>query len=105
MKPILHTKNGFTLVESLFVVAVMMIVLLVVIPNVTSKNAVVKDKGCETLIEVVNSQILMYDLDHGNLPDSINDLIDGTGKYLNEKQRTCPNGKEIFIEDGQAYAN
>lgn len=45
-------KKGFTLIESLFVIAVMMIVLLVVIPNVTSKNKIVKDKGCEALLEV-----------------------------------------------------
>lgn len=97
-------KKGFTLVESLFVIAVMMIVLLVVIPNVTSKNAMVKDKGCDTLLSVVNSQILLYDLENGVLPGSIDDLIDGTGKYLNENQRTCPNGKSIVIYDGQAYA-
>lgn len=98
-------KKGFTLVESLFVISVMMIVLLIVIPNVTGKNKIVKDKGCDTLLEVVNSQILLYDLNTGSLPNSISDLIDGTGQYLTENQRTCPNGKTIIIRDGQAYAD
>ena len=97
-------KRGFTLVESLFVIAIMMIVLLVVVPNVSSKNAMVKNKGCETLLSVVDSQILLFELDKGYLPTSIDQLIDGTGKYLKENQRTCPNGKSIQIVNGEARA-
>lgn len=98
-------KKGFTLIESLFVIAVMMIVLLVVIPNVTSKNKIVKDKGCDALLEVVNSQALLYELNTGEYPSSIDVLIDGSGTYLTENQRTCPNGKSIYLSGGQAYAN
>ncbi len=96
-------KHGFTLIESLFVIAIMMIILLVVIPNVTSKNKIVKDKGCEMMIETVNSEILMYELKEGKLPTSMDDLINN--HYLTEKQRTCPNNKKLYIENGQAYAS
>lgn len=98
-------KKAFTLVESLFVLAIMMIILMVVIPNVTSKNDVVKDKGCDALLSVVNSQIILYELETGTLPTSIDDLIDGTNKYLKENQRTCPNGKTIGISNGESYVN
>ncbi|HAH75531.1 MAG TPA: competence protein ComGC, partial [Kandleria vitulina] len=27
----------------------------------------------------------------------------GSKPYLTEKQATCPNGKSIYISDGQAY--
>lgn len=99
----METKKGFTLVESLFVVAIMMVILLVVVPNVTSKNKIVKDKGCEMLLETVNSSIIMYEIKNGELPDSIDDLINQN--LLTEKQRTCPNDNSIYISDGQAYAN
>ena len=35
-------KKGFTLVEMVFCISVILIILLLVIPNVTSKNAIVK---------------------------------------------------------------
>ena len=69
-------KKGFTLIESLFVIAIMMVILLVVVPNITSKNKVVKDKGCEMLLETINSNIVMYEIQYGELPNSIDELIE-----------------------------
>lgn len=97
-------KKGFTLIEMIFCISVILIILLLVIPNVTSKNAVVKEKGCEAQIEVVNSQILLYEIEKGKLPVSISDLTRGQHPYLTKKQTVCPNGKKISIQDGQAYA-
>ena len=93
--------KGFTMIESLFVLAIMMVILMIVIPNVTMKNEVVKDKGCEAMLEMVNGQIQMYEIEFGELPDSIDDLI--SADYLKESQRSCPNGSSISIVDGQAY--
>lgn len=98
-------KKGFTLIEMIFCISVILVILLLVIPNVTSKNTVVKEKGCEAQIEVVNSQILLYEIEHGKLPTSISALTKGTNPYLTQKQATCPNGKKISIKDGQAYVN
>lgn len=97
-------KKGFTLIEMIFCISVILVILLLVIPNVTSKNTVVKEKGCSAQVEVVNSMILLYEIDHGELPTSISDLTSGSQPYLTEKQATCPNGKSISISDGQAYA-
>lgn len=52
-------KKGFTLIEMIFCISVILVILLLVIPNVTSKNTVVKNKGCEAQVEVVNSQIFV----------------------------------------------
>lgn len=98
-------KKGFTLIEMVFCISVILVILLLVIPNVTSKNTVVKNKGCEAQIEVVNSQILLYEIEKGKLPTSISSLTSGEHPYLTQKQRTCPNGKKISIQDGQAYVN
>ena len=98
-------RKGFTLIEMIFCISVILIILLLVIPNVTSKNRVVKKKSCEAQVEVVNSQIVLYEIEHGHLPTSISDLTSGEHPYLTEKQITCPSGLKISIVDGQAYAN
>ena len=91
-------KKGFTLIEMIFCISVILVILLLVIPNVTSKNTVVKNKGCD-------AQILLYEIENGELPTSISDLTGGTHPYLTEKQGICPNGKSISIDDGQAYVD
>ena len=100
-----HSRNAFTLVEMVFCVSVILIILLLVIPNVTSKNNMIKDKSCDAQIEVVNSQIILYEIENGELPTSISQLTSGSTPYLTKKQATCPNGKSIHINDGQAYAS
>lgn len=44
-------NNGFTLIEMIFCISVILVILLLVIPNVTSKNRVVKEKSCDAQIE------------------------------------------------------
>jgi prepilin-type N-terminal cleavage/methylation domain-containing protein len=98
-------KKGFTLVEMVFCISVILVILLLVIPNVTSKNAIIKEKSCDAQLEVVNSQIVLYEIENGKLPTKMSQLTSGTHPYLTTKQATCPNGKKIGIKDGQAYVN
>ncbi len=98
-----NNKAGFTLIEMIFCISVILVILLLVIPNVTSKNNVVKGKGCEAQVEVVNSQIILYQIERDELPTSISQLTSGSNPYLTQKQATCPNGKSIYISNGQAY--
>ena len=73
----MKTKNAFTLLE-------MMIVLLII---------------TIILLSVIDSQILLYQIEKDEVP-SIQDLInDG---YLKEEQAKCPNGKSVEIINGQA---
>lgn len=56
-------ENGFTLIEMIFCISVILVILLLVIPEVTSKNRIVKEKSCDAQIEVVNSQIVLYEIE------------------------------------------
>ena len=96
-----NNKAGFTLIEMIFCISVILVILLLVIPNVTSKNNVVKGKGCEAQVEVVNSQIILYQIEHDELPTSISQLTSGSNPYLTQKQATCPNG--IYQMDKLMY--
>lgn len=95
---------GFTLIEMIFCVSVILVILLLVVPFVTRKNDIVKEKSCDAQVEVVNSQIVLYEIEKGKLPTSISQLTAGSKPYLTKKQATCPDHKKIYISEGQAYA-
>jgi prepilin-type N-terminal cleavage/methylation domain-containing protein len=100
----MKNNKGFTMIEMIFCLSIILVILLLVIPNIAKKNKVVKEKSCEAQIEVVNSQILLYEIETGNLPTAISQLTSGSTPYLKEKQTTCSSGLSIYIENGQAYA-
>ena len=96
-------KNGFTVLEMILVLTVVSVIILVTVPNVTQKKEVINNVGCKALLEVVNGQILMYDLENGEKPGSVEDLV--SEGYLTESQCYCPDGTYIQIVDGQAEAD
>ena len=57
--------KGFTVLEMILVLTIIMIVFMLTLPNIQQKRDIVNNKGCDILIEVVNSQILMYQLETG----------------------------------------
>ena len=46
-------KKGFTLIEMIFCISVILVILLLVIPNVTSKNRLVKEKSCDAQLKLL----------------------------------------------------
>lgn len=103
VKNLIKNKHAFTLIEMIFCISVILVILLLVIPFVTKKNNLVKDKSCDAQVEVVNSQIVLYEIENNRLPTSVGQLV--SKNYLTKKQATCPNHKKITISDGQAYAS
>ncbi|MEE0830748.1 MAG: competence type IV pilus major pilin ComGC [Longicatena sp.] len=94
-------RNGFTILEMMIVLSVIALVLLLTLPNIQQKEDIIRTKGCDALVEVVNSQILLYEIEHLSPPTSINELI--SKGYLKEGQRRCPDGSTIGIYNGEAY--
>ncbi|WP_083647643.1 competence type IV pilus major pilin ComGC [Ileibacterium valens] len=92
--------NGFTILEMMIVMLVIALLLLVTLPNIQQKEKIIRAKGCEALLDIVDSQILLYEIDHLETPSDISDLI--AEGYLDKGQDRCPDGSEVFIDDGQA---
>ncbi|KGX88869.1 competence type IV pilus major pilin ComGC [Pontibacillus litoralis] len=93
----LKNERGFTLIEMLIVLMIISLLLLITIPNITKNNNVVESKSCEAYIQMVETQVQTYKMDQGQLPTTIDDLVDQ--QYLD--QATCPSGEGLQIdEDG-----
>lgn len=97
----LKNQKGFTLVEMLIVLLVVSILLLITVPNVTKHNSVIKNKGCDALVKMVEAQVQAYELDKDVEVNDIGVIVsDG---YL-EKTPACPNGAQITMIDGVVTA-
>jgi len=97
----LKNQKGFTLVEMLIVLLVVSILLLITVPNVTKHNSVIKDKGCDALVKMVEAQVQAYELDNDVEVNDIGVIVsDG---YLKETP-ACPNGAQITIVGGVVQA-
>lgn len=95
-----NKKNGFTVLEMMIVMLVIALLLLITLPNIQQKETIIRDKGCQALLDIVDSQIILYEIDNLTIPTSVQELINEG--YLKEGQDRCPNGETVVIVDGQA---
>ena len=105
----MEKKNGFTILEMMIVMLIVALLLLITLPNIQQKEKIIllihlllKNKGCEALLEIVNSQIMLYEIDQLETPTSVQELIDFG--YLKKGQDTCPDHSKVVIVDGQAVS-
>lgn len=98
----MQKKNGFTILEMMIVMLIVALLLLITLPNIQQKEKIIRNKGCEALLEIVNSQIMLYEIDQLETPTSVQELIDFG--YLKKGQDTCPDHSKVVIVDGQAVS-
>ncbi|HFI0816528.1 TPA: competence type IV pilus major pilin ComGC [Streptococcus suis] len=69
MKKMLKKKvKGFTLIEMLVVLGIISILLLLFVPNLSNQKEVIQKKGDAAIVKIVESQMDIYELDHGVRP-------------------------------------
>ncbi|GAA0296228.1 competence protein ComGC [Gracilibacillus halotolerans] len=96
----INNDKGFTLIEMLIVLAVITILLVIMVPNLSSQNSEIQAKGCDALLSMVENQVLAYELDKGNKPQNLQLLV--KEGYI--KDLTCGNGaKQISIKSENPY--
>ncbi|APC48265.1 competence type IV pilus major pilin ComGC [Virgibacillus halodenitrificans] len=94
----LKNNRGFTLIEMLIVLMIISVLIILIVPNLSGKSKQVHDKGCEALVNVVQAQVDLYHLEEGNLPPTLDSLIQG--KYIKASQTECPSKEKLKYEDG-----
>ncbi len=93
-------RKGFTLIEMVLVMSVVVILFLLTLPNIQNTMSVVNDKGCAAQLKVVDAAILQYQLKNDASVSSISQLVNGG--FLSERQTKCSDGSVIYVEGGQA---
>jgi competence protein ComGC len=90
----INNKKGFTLIEVMVVLVIISILLLVFIPNLTKNQNVANSKSCEATLELVEAQIIAYQIDNdGQSPASVSAMQEAG--YVDRD--TCPDGSSITI--------
>lgn len=91
----MRSENGFTLVEMLVVLLVISILLIITIPNIAEQNKVIKEKGCDGYVDMVQGQVVAYEMEFKQTP-TVEDLK--SKNYIDDTDLVCPNGKSITID-------
>ncbi|QUW22258.1 prepilin-type N-terminal cleavage/methylation domain-containing protein [Sporosarcina sp. Marseille-Q4063] len=94
----INNEDGFTLVEMLIVLAIISILILIAIPNVTKQSKVIDEKGCEAYVLMVQGQVEAYKLEKKSYPTNLGDLV--TEGFLKEDP-VCPNGSALTLNAGK----
>ncbi|WKB36944.1 competence type IV pilus major pilin ComGC [Terrilactibacillus sp. S3-3] len=95
------TQDGFTLIEMMIVLMIISILLLILsLPNMIKSHQVVETKSCKATVQLVQSQVGTYEMEHdGELP-TLQELLDND--YVDNI--TCPNGKTLTLDsDGKVH--
>ena len=91
----LKKEAGFTLIEMLIVLAVISLLLILVVPNLTDQNENLNKKSEEVLIQMAENQTQAYYIDNGRYPTSIAQLVEEG--YLASAE--LANGSKVIIYD------
>lgn len=92
-------KNGFTLLEMLIVVSIILILSAVAMPRFTSASKQAKIAKIQADLHTISNAAALYEIDNGAYPTSVADLVGDGGKkaYLQGTPKQ-PDGAEYTME-------
>lgn len=100
-----QASQGFTLIEILLVVVIIGILAAVAVPKFAGRIGQSKDSAAKASLQAVSLALDMYEVDHGNYPASLNDLVQGSGAnwhgpYLKKGMPKDPWGNTFIYSAG-----
>lgn len=92
-------KNGFSLLEMLVVVSIILILTTVAVPKFTSASKTAKIAKIEADLHTISNAAALYEIDNGTYPNSVGDLVKkgGTGKSYLQSEPVLPDGTKYSI--------
>lgn len=91
-------EKAFTLIEMLVVLLIISVLIILIVPNLSTSSKGIDDKGCEALITVAQTQVNLFYLEKRRYPTDLNEMV--RGNYLTEEQTKCSNNV-VFVIDGE----
>ena len=58
----MEKKNGFTILEMMIVMLIVALLLLITLPNIQQKEKIIRNKGCEALLEIKYDTCYWHDI-------------------------------------------
>lgn len=84
MRRFLKNEHGFTLLEMAAVLLIISLLLLVLIPTMTSGKDQAKGVSCEANIRVIRSEVNLYYAKEKKYPETLQTINRGTAERPNE---------------------
>lgn len=96
LKKTLKNEEAFTLVEMLIVLLVISVLMILIVPTLSSSSEDINDKGCSALVQVVQTQIELYYLEERHHPASLDELVQKS--YITENQTSCSSQQSLSYD-------
>lgn len=94
----MKNNKGFTLIEMLIVMSIILMLVLLIIPNALQKQKALEKQGCIAQAKMIESQVMLYELEFNKSATSLDELV--TAGYLQEDHMTCKSGEVFRIVNG-----
>lgn len=88
-----NNNRGFTLIEMLIVLMVITVLIVLIVPNLSSRTEEVYKKGCSALTATVQAQVDAFFLEEGRYPTNLDELVESS--FITTEQTACQNNKEL----------
>lgn len=88
----MRSEKGFTLVELMIVVLILGALAAIAIPRIMGGAQAARTSACETNIDMLNSQIELYNANEGDWPTALADLTSDPNYFPDATPPTCPFG-------------
>ena len=92
-----RTRKGFTLVELMIVVLILGALAAIAIPRITGGAQTARGNACKTNVDLINSQIELYNANTGSWPNNLKKVTTDTDYF--------PDGEPICPVTGVEYPN
>jgi len=92
-------SRGFTLIEMLVVISILMILLAIAVPNYSHNVLLAKEAKLHQNLTTLNKVIQEYSLDKKHAPQSLEDLVPGYIKFIPDDITGTPTTWQTEPED------
>ncbi len=88
-KNMMRTRKGFTLVELMIVVLILGALAVIAIPKIMGGAVTARANACATNIDLINSQIELYNANTGSWPANL-EVVTRDTDYFSDGEPKCP---------------